>query len=104
VTATTWTMRLARMLGDELAPLKATEAAEPRANSIDGEIGDAAVAAAMAAPAGAERDLQIALWARRIAAGGPQLAFVVALDTTADEILTIARITTRVRELLRGGL
>lgn len=55
MTATTWTMRLARMLGDELTAVAHTQACEQIASDIDGGIGDA-VAAIAALPLGPRRD------------------------------------------------
>src|ERR1051325_8334452 len=60
VTATTWTMRLARMLGDELAAAGRTQTREPVARDID-DLGDVAAIAALPPkprrdPEGAETD------------------------------------------------
>lgn len=81
-----WTSRVARMLAAELAGLDAERRAcrERAAVRIDNGAGLSAIAAVAALPAGPRRDLEIAIWARRLAAGPPVIA-VIAEDLASDD-------------------
>lgn len=87
MTATTWTMRMARII----------------AGDIDGGIGDAAAATIAALPPGPQRELEVATSARRIATGPRSVAFVVSPDMPDDAVEAIADLTRAVRGEMGGG-
>ncbi len=102
MTATTWTMRLARMLGDELANVRQAELehiadCEPRAIDYDGGVGLAAIAACAARPPGPARDAEVATWGRRLAETPYGLAVVITADMSDDEVQVIARLAYEMR-------
>jgi hypothetical protein len=78
---TTMTGRLARRLTEALADLDDNAIRRARqervAVQIDGGIGLSAIAAVSALPRGPRRDLEVALWAKRIVDGPRTIAFTV---------------------------
>ena len=100
MSASRWTMRCARMLAVELHSI----ACEDLAVQLDGGLAGAAVAAISAVPAGPRRDMELALWTRRIAAGPMMLALVVDENFGENEIEILARLHVAVNhELATGG-
>ena len=81
-----------------------TAALEQAAIAVDGGLATAAVAAIGAVPPGPRRDLEFAVWTRRIAEQSDCSAYVIPPDVTDEQALIIAELIIRVRIELGGGL
>lgn len=94
-----WTMRCAAMLQLELNVI----AAEQRVIAFDGGLGIAALASASSLPPGPRRDLEVALWADRIAARGDCMAVIVRPDMTDEEFNAWVDLQNAVHERIVGA-
>lgn len=86
------THRIAAMLARELRLL----AAEKTAVSYDGGTGQIAVAAISALPPGPRRDLEVALWARRVIDGPGRFALLVHEGISDAELQAMVELHERV--------